>query len=191
MCSFQFLHARHMINIVKICNSIITIHCTRWLLLLCKSKILNTTIIAPSQSIRLNHFDSWLVYLGIFSSDWPNCFFLTNEFITSRVCWSTALTSWFIILSLITSIITSIIIQNSTSSHISWESLTWFYFFEILLFTINRILIIQLSLCDRWHLWHKWMWSFLILLISIEQLFCHNLLLYLSVLSCLLRSDPV
>ena len=181
-----------MIDIIEICNCVIVIHLIRSLLLLCKSKILNSTcgVVIGWQIIRLNHFDRRLVNFRIFSSDRSHCFFLANEVITlSRIGGTGAFTSRFVILCLITSIIISIIIQKCSSAHICWESLTSFYLFEILLFTLDGILIIlSLTIGDRRHLRHKRMRSLLIFFITIENLFGHYLLLYLSVLSCLLRS---
>lgn len=140
----------------------------------------------------MNHFDRWLVNLGIFSSDWSHSFFLTNKIIPSTgVGWATTFTSWFVILCLIASIIICIIIQKCSSTHICWESLTSFYLFEILLFALDGILIILLTIWDRWHLRHKRMRSFLVFLVTIKELFSHYLLLYLSILGCLLWSYPM
>ena len=181
-----------MINIIEICNRIIIIHLIWCLLLLCKSKILNSTgaVVIGWQIVRLNHFDGWLVNLGMFSSNRSHSFFLPYKVITiSRIGWTSALTCRFVILCLIASIIISIIVQKCTCAHIGWESLTSFNLFEILLFALNRILIIlSLTICDWRHLRHKRMWPLLIFLIAIENLLGHYLLLYLSVLGCLLWS---
>ena len=152
-----------MIYIIEICNCVIIVHSLWRLLLLCKSKILDSTLVI--QIIWLNHFNSWLVNLWILCSDWSDSFLLSNIVISSWVSWASTLSCRFVVLGLISSIIISIIIQKCSSAHIGGESLTSFYLFEILFFAFDRVRII-LSIDDRRHLGHERMGSFLVFIIS-------------------------
>jgi len=159
LCTFKFLHSWHVINIIKISNCIITISSIGLSLLLRKPEVLNTSLVVGIEVIRLDHFDRRLIYFWILclSNRWSYSFLLTSKIASlwstttaprTFICW------WFILMSLIPSIIRSIVIQKGTSSHICRKSMTSFYFFEILLFAFNRVLIGSLTIRNRWHFRH-------------------------------------
>lgn len=159
LCTFKFLHSWHVINIIKISNCIITISSIRLSLLLRKPEVLNTSIVVGIKGIRLSHFDRWLIYFWILclSNRWSYSFLLTGK-IASLWCTTTTprtfICWWFVFMSLISPIIWSIVIQKGASSHICRESMTSFYFFEILLFALYRVLIGSLTIRNRWHFRH-------------------------------------
>lgn len=156
------MHTWHVINIIKISDCVVATGCVCLpLLLLSKPKVLDSSLVV-SHTIWLDHFHSWLIYFRVLCSCWSHSFLLTSKITT---LWSTsrAFVCWrFVFMSLISTIIWSIIVQKCTSSHICWKSMTSFYFFEILLFTLDRILIRSLTIRNRRHFRHQGMRSFFV-----------------------------